>query len=119
VPQRRVPGGGPDTPRWQDPEFDAAALDVARRVRAALSALHVAGDTRWTAWFSALVPSLEDGGTREVAAAARRVRAAFGTADGVLDAWRDEDALRLRDATDDLLRILRSRAARGDRGAEL
>jgi hypothetical protein len=91
---------------------------VARLVRGALAALDATGSMRWHAWFAVLLPALEDGGTRDVLVAAQRVRAAFGSVDGVRDAWPGDEALRLRDATDALLRVLRIRAARGDRAAD-
>ena len=117
MPPRRAAHGAVPTPRWEDQELDAAALGVARLVRDALAALREAGDARWHAWLSAALPALEDGSTREVGAAAQRVRAAFGSTDSVVDAWPGDDAFRLRDATDGLIRILHARAAHGARPA--
>jgi len=98
-------------PRWQDPQLDEAALDVARRVRGVVAGLRERGNARWVAYLEALVPAFEDGDRADLQAAGRRVRAAFGARDSLLDAAPDGDPLRLRDAVDRLLVLLERRAA--------
>ena len=104
----------PPVPRWQDPALDEAALAAAHRAREAIAALRARGATRWVHWFELIQPVLEDGDRADVQVAARRARAAFGAKDSVLDALPDDEALRLRDALDRLLRALDARAARGE-----
>jgi hypothetical protein len=100
-------------PRWQDPPLDEAALAVARLARGGVAVLRARGQERWAAYLEPHVPVLEDGDRTDLLVAARRVRAAFGARDSLLDAWPSEDALRLRDAADRLLLLLERRHARG------
>jgi hypothetical protein len=88
-----------------------AALAVASSIRRALRALEVAGDVRWLKWFSETLPALEDGDRRAVEQAARTARAAFGSTDSVLAVWPTQDAMRLRDEIDMLIRVLHARRA--------
>jgi hypothetical protein len=100
-------------PRWQDPQLDEAALDVARRTRLVVEALRGAGHDRWVAFLEPLVPAFEDGDRVDLQAAARRARAAFGARDSLLDALPDTDTVRLRDAVDRLLLLVERRRAIG------
>ncbi len=100
-------------PRWQDPELDEAALAVARLAREVAGSLRSTGRDRWPLYLDPLVPPLEDGDRVDVQAAARRVRAAFGARDSLLDAEAGPRALDLRDAVDRLLLLLERRRASG------
>ncbi len=101
----------PGPPRWQDPALDEAALELARLVRGAVSALHGLGHERWVAFLEPLVPVFEDGDRGDLLVAARRARAAFGARDSILDAWPSDDARRLRDAVDRLQHLIDRRLA--------
>ena len=105
---RRLDAG---PPRWQDPQLDEAALDVARRVRVAVAVLRGRGNARWVAFLEPLVSAFEDGDRTDLQAAGRRARAAFGARDSLLDAAPDADTLGLRDAVDRLLFLLERRLA--------
>ena len=100
-------------PRWQDPQLDEAALDVARRVRVAVASLRRGGHERWASFLEPLLPALEDGDRADLLVAARRARAAFGARDSVLDAAPDPEMLGLRDAVDRLQLLLERRRASG------
>jgi len=100
-------------PRWQDPELDEAALDVARRIREAVPLLRGRQAPRWADWLEPLVPAFEDGDREALQAAAAGARAAFGVQDSVRDVWVEDDAVALRDAIDRLRRLLAARAAMG------
>lgn len=101
--------------RWEMPGVDAAALDLARRLEAALPQLSGSSAARWSAWLAPLVEPLRDGDLAALAAAARRVRAAFGVGESVAHLLAPAEALGLRDAADALLRaIARHEATRGE-----
>jgi len=100
-------------PRWQDPQLDEAALEVARRVRLAVAGLRDHGHERWVAFLEPLAPAFEDGDRADLLAAARRARAAFGARDSVLDVAPGPDMLQLRDAVDRLQLLLERRRAAG------
>jgi hypothetical protein len=97
------------------PDVDEKALALARAVRVATATLREAGRSRWSAVLEPLAEPLEDGDLGTVAAAASRVRAAFGVGESVAEALPYEQALGLRDAADALQRALaryESRVAR-------
>ncbi|OGN81932.1 MAG: hypothetical protein A2X23_02815 [Chloroflexi bacterium GWC2_73_18] len=102
--------------RWEVPGVDAAALELARHVEAALPQLSSPSAARWERWLAPLAEPLRDGEPAAVAAAGRRVRAAFGVGESVAQALPPAEALALRDAADALLRaIARHEAKRGER----
>ena len=110
-----APGRDPraaSLPRWQVPDIDEMALALARAVRIATATLREAGRSRWSALLEPLAEPLEDGDLRTVAAAASRVRAAFGVGESVAEALPDEEARALRDGADALQRALARHEAR-------
>lgn len=106
---------GASPARWQVPDVDEKALALARAVRSATATLRTAGRSRWTAVLEPLAEPLEDGDLRAMAAAASRVRAAFGVGESVAEALPDEEALALRDGADALQRALARHEARAAR----
>ena len=110
-PTRAAPGPA----RWQVPEVDAAALTLARQVRAAAGGLSASGRSRWAAVLEPLAVPLEDGDLAAVRAAANRVRAAFGVGESVAEDLSAEEGRGLRDATDAALRALDRYEARARR----
>jgi hypothetical protein len=113
MPGRDRRGASPA--RWQVPDVDEKALALARAVRSATATLRTAGRSRWTAVLEPLAEPLEDGDLRAMAAAASRVRAAFGVGESVAEALPDEEALALRDGADALQRALARHEARAAR----
>jgi hypothetical protein len=113
TPRRDRKGASPA--RWQVPDVDETALALARAVRVATATLRDAGRSRWTAVLEPLAEPLEDGDLRDMAAAASRVRAAFGVGESVAEALPDEEALALRDGADALQRALARHEARAAR----
>jgi len=101
-PTRTAPGPA----RWQVPDVDAAALALARQVRAAARALSASGRSRWAAVLEPLAAPLEDGDLAAIRTAANRVRAAFGVGESVAEDLSAEQGRGLRDATDAALRAL-------------
>jgi hypothetical protein len=91
---------------------DEKALALARAVRIATAIVQAAGRSRWTAVLEPLAEPLEDGDLDAMAAAASRVRAAFGVGESVAEALPDEEALALRDGADALQRALARHEAR-------
>ena len=110
TPGRERRGASPA--RWQLPDVDEQALALARAVRVATAILREGGRSRWSAVLEPLAEPLEDGDLREMAAAASRVRAAFGVGESVAEALPDEEARALRDGADALQRALARHEAR-------
>jgi hypothetical protein len=106
---------GTSPARWQVPDVDERALALARAVRVATATLREAGRSRWTAVLEPLAEPLEDGDLTAMAAAASRVRAAFGVGESVAEALPDEEVLALRDGADALQRALARHEARAAR----
>jgi hypothetical protein len=101
--------------RHELPTIDDAALAAARETDRLLGAARDAGDDRWVAFFAPLPDRLRDGDLRDVQAAARKVRAAYGPKDSVRDVFPDDVTEPVINATDRLLKVLARHAAKGDR----
>jgi len=109
------PARGPA--RHDIPAIDEAALAAARAADLLLAAAGERGIARWERYLAPLPDALRDGDLRELRAAARSGRAAFGPKDSVLDALPADLAIAFRDALDVLLRrIARRDAEVGPRG---
>lgn len=86
--------------------MDAAGLEAARAVDAALAAARAAGADRWVRYLAPLPDRLRDDPIPSLRAAARMVRAAFGPKDDLRDVLPDEVTRPLMGAVDRLLREL-------------
>jgi hypothetical protein len=119
MPDAAAPRGGvrrdAGPARHELPTIDDAALAAARETDRLLAAARAAGNDRWATFFGPLPDRLRDGDLRDLGAAARRVRAAFGPKDSVRDAFPDDVTEPVIAATDRLLKTLARHAARGDR----
>jgi hypothetical protein len=101
--------------RHELPTIDDAALAAARESDRLLAAARAAGDDRWVTFLAPLPDQLRDGDLRDVQAAARKVRAAFGPKDSVRDAFPEDVTEPVITAIDRLLKTLARHAVRGDR----
>ena len=100
--------------RHEVPAVDEAALAAARDVEVLLAAARDVGAGRWEAYLAPLPDLLRDAPPADLRAVARRVRAAFGPKDSIVDALPWAACLALRDHIDVLQRVLvRTEAARG------
>ncbi len=103
--------------RHDIPVIDEAALAAARAADRLLEVARARGILRWELYLAPIPDALRDGDLRELRAAARTGRAAFGPKDSVLDALPADLAVAFRDALDVLLRrIARRDAEVGTRG---
>jgi len=111
------PGSIRGPARHELPAIDEAALAAARAADVLLDAARARGVTRWERYLTPLPEALRDGDLRDLRAAARTGRSAFGPKDSVLDALPTAPAIAFRDALDVLLRrIARHEAEMGSRG---
>jgi hypothetical protein len=78
--------GRVDPPRHELAEIDAAALEAARAVDVALAAAIDMAAERWVRYLTPLSPRLRDDGLRDLRAATRLARAAYGPKDSIRDA---------------------------------
>jgi hypothetical protein len=116
-------GGGTPTPgawrgpaRHDIPSIDEAALAAARAADVLLEEAGTRGIARWERYLAPLPEMLRDGDLRDLRAAARTGRSAFGPKDSVLDALPTAPCIAFRDALDVLLkRIARYEAETGSR----
>ena len=77
--------GRVDPPRHELSEIDAAALEAARAVDVALAAAIEMEAERWVRYLTPLSPRLRDDGLRDLRAATRLARAAYGPKDSIRD----------------------------------
>jgi hypothetical protein len=75
-----------DPPRHELPDVDAAALEAARAADVALAAAIDIKTERWVRYLSPLPGRLRDDGLRDLRAATRTARAAYGPKDSIRDA---------------------------------
>lgn len=75
-----------DPPRHELSDIDAAALDAARAMDVALAAAIDMDSERWIRYLSPLPGRLRDDGLRDLRAATRVARAAYGPKDSIRDA---------------------------------
>lgn len=73
-------------PRHELPEIDAAALEAARAADVALAAAVDMDAARWVQYLSTLPGRLRDEPLRDLRAATRQARAAYGPRDSIRDA---------------------------------
>jgi hypothetical protein len=111
------PGSVRGPARHDIPAIDEAALAAARAADVLLDAASSRGIARWERYLAPIPDALRDGDLRDLRAAARTGRSAFGPKDSVLDALPAAQAIAFRDALDVLLkRIARYEAEVGPRG---
>lgn len=109
------PGPRPRGPaRHELPEIDDAALAAARTVDHALAAAREVGNARWADFLAPLPDRLRDGDLADVAAAARRARAAYGPKGSIRDDLPASVTEPVLDAIDRLLRALARRSVHRD-----
>jgi hypothetical protein len=89
----------PDPPRHELAEVDVLALEAARAVDVALAAARDMEQERWIRYLSPLPGRLRDDGLRDLRAATRVARAAYGPKDSIRDSLPDY-------ATEPLLRSI-------------
>ena len=100
------------------PAIDDAALAAAWAADRLLVAARERGIARWERYLAPIPDALRDGDLRELRAAARTGRAAFGPRDSLLDALPTDRVLAFHDALDVLLRRIAVHDAEvGPRGA--
>ena len=75
-----------DPPRHEVPEVDAAALEAARALDVALAAAVDMEAERWVNYLAPLPGRLRDEPIRDLRAATRQARAAYGPKDSIRDA---------------------------------
>lgn len=109
--RRRGPG---EAPRHEHPVIDAAGLGAARHADRLLAAARERGLTRWEAYLAPLPDQLRDAGLRDLTAAARRGRAAYGPKDSIRDALPAALTEPFLESIDILLRELARQSARRD-----
>ena len=103
--------------RHDIPAIDEAALAAARAADALLDAARSRGTARWERYLAPIPEALRDGDLRDLRAAARTGRSAFGPKDSVLDALPFTACIAFRDSLDLLLRrIARYEAEVAPRG---
>lgn len=90
--------------RHEVPAIDDAALRAARFADDVLAYVRDHGLARWERFLEPVPDVLRDGTMREVQAAARTARSAFGTKDSLADAVPPALWFPFRDALDDLIR---------------
>ena len=76
----------PDPPRHELGDVDALALEAARAVDVALAAARDMEQERWVRYLTPLPGRLRDDGLRDLRAATRLARAAYGPKDSIRDA---------------------------------
>ena len=109
LPDAEAAGGSgraPEPARHELPDIDAAALRAARSAEAALRAADDVGLDRWVRYLRLVPDQLRDGPLRDVRAAARTVRAAFGPKDSIRDALPADVTEPLLDDVDRLLKAI-------------
>lgn len=87
-------------------EIDGAALAAGAAAERALRAARELGLDRWVRFLARLPDRLRDGSLRDVRAAARQARAAYGPKDSIRDSLPQEITEPLLIATDRLLKAL-------------
>lgn len=103
--------------RHDIPAIDEAALAAARAADVLLESARTRGIARWERYLAPIPEALRDGDLRDLRAAARSGRSAFGPKDSVLDALPFAPCIAFRDVLDVLLkRIARYEAEVGPRG---
>jgi hypothetical protein len=103
--------------RHDIPAIDEAALAAARAADVLLEGARTRGIARWERYLAPIPEALRDGDLRDLRAAARSGRSAFGVKDSVLDALPHADCIAFRDALDVLLkRVARYEAEAAPRG---
>jgi hypothetical protein len=90
--------------RHEIPRIDEAALRAARLADPLLAAARERGLARWERYLAPIPEALRDGDLRDLRAAARSSRAAFGPKDSIADALPADLWIPFRDAIDDLVR---------------
>ena len=95
-----------EPPRHELGDIDGAALTAGAAAERALRAADDLGLDRWVRFLRPLPELLRDGSLREVRAAARQARAAYGPKDSVRDALPEAVTEPLLLATDRLLKAL-------------
>jgi hypothetical protein len=114
---RPAPGLARGPARHDIPSIDEAALAAARAADVLLDAARTRGVARWERYLAPIPEALRDGDLRELRAAARSGRSAFGPKDSVLDALPFAPCIVFRDALDVLLkRIARYETEVASRG---
>lgn len=98
--------GQRETARHELPEIDAAALVAARATDRALAAAREWDIARWERYLAPLPERLRDDPLRDLRAAARTVRAAYGPKDSIRDALPEEVTEPMLDAIDRLLKAI-------------
>ncbi|HEX8026222.1 MAG TPA: hypothetical protein VF484_08455, partial [Candidatus Limnocylindrales bacterium] len=88
------------------PEIDAAALRAASAAERAFRAAVDVGQDRWVRHLRPLPDLLRDGSLRDIRAAARTVRAAYGPKDSIRDSLPAEVTEPLLDDIDRLLKAV-------------
>ena len=76
----------PDPPRHELGDVDVLALEAARAVDVALAAARDMEQERWIRYLTPLPGRLRDDGLRDLRAATRLARAAYGPKDSIRDA---------------------------------
>jgi hypothetical protein len=99
-------GRAPEPARHELGDIDAAALAAGAAVERALRAATELGFDRWVRFLGSLPERLRDGSLREVRAAARQARAAYGPKDSIRDSLPEDITEPLLLATDRLLKAL-------------
>ena len=92
--------------RHELPEIDAAALRAGNAAERAFRLADELGLDRWVRYLKPLPDALRDGSLRDVRAAARAVRSAFGPKDSIRDVLPEEATEPLLDAVDRLLKAV-------------
>jgi hypothetical protein len=92
--------------RHEVPEIDAAALAMARDVDDLLDAARARAAARWESYLTPFPDLLRDAPPADLRGIARRLRAAYGPKDSIVDVLPWETCQRLRDRIDALQRLL-------------
>ena len=92
--------------RHEVPEIDAAAFEAAHAADRLLAAARDRGDERWSRFLAPLPDRLRDDPLRDLRAAARLGRAAFGPKDSVRDALPADMTEPFLEAIDRLLKAI-------------
>jgi len=112
-----TPGSVRGPARHDIPAIDEAALAAGRAADVLLDAARARGSARWERYLAPIPEALFDGDLRDLRAAARSGRSAFGPKDSVMDTLPTAPCIAFRDALDVLLkRIARYEAETGSRG---